>query len=233
MEGIKILYVEDEQFLGKIVKESLERREYEVRMLEDGNNVIDHFNSFKPDICIFDIMLPGKDGYTIAQEVRQVHQGVPIIFLTAKSQTEDVVKGFSSGGNDYVRKPFSVEELNVRIKNLLEMVQENPSKVEHNSDAIIPLGKKYSFDPRKYELQYEGEFRRLSHREAELLKILAENKDYATERQTILKQIWGDDSFFNSRNLDVYITKLRSYFKEDPNVKIITLKGIGYQFVVD
>lgn len=231
MKGTKILYVEDEPFLGKIVKESLERKGYEVKMLTDGRGVLEEYKAYRPDICVFDIMLPHKDGYTLAEEVRGEDEFIPIIFLTAKSQTEDVLKGFSSGGNDYIRKPFSVEELNARIKNLLEM-RENAPETDPEEASVIQLGS-YHFDPRKYELSRAGEKRRLSHRETELLRILAEHKDAAIERQTILKEIWGDDSFFNSRNLDVYITKLRSYLKEDPNVRIITLKGVGYQFVVD
>ena len=157
---------------------------------------------------------------------------MPIIFLTAKTQTEDVLKGFKSGGNDYIRKPFSMEELIIRVQNLLDLVNKQDKSTKKASSDVYELGK-YTFDSRKYELLFEEHTQKLSHREAELLKILASNQNYPVERKHILKTIWGDDSFFNSRNLDVYITKLRSYLKGDPAVQIITLKGIGYQFIVD
>lgn len=231
MNPIKILYIEDEPFLGKVVKESLESRRFEVRMLTDGVGALDLFRSFSPDICILDIMLPTKDGYTVGEEIKAENPAAPIIFLTAKTQTEDVIKGFKSGGNDYIRKPFSMEELIIRIHNLLEL-SSTQAQLKVNKNTPLKIGD-FVFDFRKYQLLYEGEARKLSHRETELLRILCEKKNEMVERKTILKAIWGDDSFFNSRNLDVYITKLRSYLKADPNVRIITLKGVGYQFVVD
>ena len=231
MDPIKILYIEDEPFLGKVVKESLESRNFVVRMLTDGAGALNAYRNFLPDICILDVMLPTKDGYTVGQEIKLENPQAPIIFLTAKTQTEDVLKGFKSGGNDYVRKPFSMEELIVRIHNLLEL-SVNHSQMESAHNPVIQIGT-YIFDFRKFQLIYQGEVKKLSHREAELLRILCVNQNQTVERKTILKSIWGDDSFFNSRNLDVYITKLRSYLKEDPNVRIITLKGFGYQFVVD
>lgn len=151
---------------------------------------------------------------------------MPIIFVTAKTQTEDLLKGFESGGNDYLRKPFSMEELIARINNLLQLTQKTV-KVK----GVESFGK-YEFDPSKYELRIEKNVRKISHREAMLLQTLIENKNSAVNRKDILLKVWGDDSFFNSRNLDVYITKLRDYLKDDPSVKIITLKGIGYHFSV-
>lgn len=223
---IKVLYVEDEPFLGRIVKESLESRDFEVTMLNDGKQVANTFEKVKPDICILDIMLPVKDGYTIAQEIRQFHLSIPIIFVTAKIQTEDLLKGFKSGGNDYIRKPFSMEELIVRINNLLQLrQQQKPVPLQ----ACTTLGK-YEFDPLRYELRLGTHVRKLSHREAILLAILIENRNSTTNRKDILMRIWGDDSFFNSRNLDVYITKLRDYLKDDSSIEIITIKGIGYHF---
>lgn len=227
----KILYVEDEPFLGKIVKESLESRGFLVRMLTDGMDALEVFQTFGADICILDIMLPTKDGFTVGQEIKAVAPEVPIIFLTAKSQTEDVLKGFKSGGNDYMRKPFSLEELIVRIDNLLELTQSKSTKKKENG-GLLSIGK-YSYDPMKYELSFGGENQKLSHREAELLRLFLEHKQEIVERKQILKTIWGDDSFFNSRNLDVYITKLRGYFKQDPEIQIITLKGVGYRFILD
>jgi len=224
----KILYVEDEPSLGRIVKESLESRDFEVVMVTDGKDAVREFQSSHPDICVLDIMLPSKDGYSIAREIRATHTDMPIIFVTAKTQTDDLIKGFESGGNDYIRKPFSMEELIVRVNNLLQL-----KKGVKNSATtdVVALGS-FEFIPLKYELRNGSSVRKLSHRESTLLQMLAENKNATTQRKDILLKLWGDDSFFNSRNLDVYITKLRDYLKEDASIEIITIKGIGYHFSV-
>ena len=227
MSKTRILYVEDELFLGKIVRESLEGRGYEVTMESDGANATEQFRQTKPDVCVLDIMLPNKDGFTIADEIRELDEEVPIIFLTAKTQTDDVLKGFQSGGNDYIRKPFSIEELIVRIQNVLRRKTESSQKII--SDSVI-MGK-YIFHLNRQLLSDGLTERKLSYRESELLKLLYENRDKIIDRKNILNLLWGNDSFFNSRNLDVYITKLRSYLKEDPALEIITIKGIGYRFV--
>jgi len=226
--SIKILYVEDELSLGKIVKESLEIRGFEVIMEGDGGKATDLFKKSNPDICVLDVMLPNKDWFTIADEIRKLNEDVPIIFLTAKTQTEDVVKGFSMGGNDYIRKPFSMEELIVRIQNLLRNKSEDPPKIKGDN---VTIGK-YNFQLNRQVLSTGKEDRKLSYRESELLKLLYKNREKIIDRKDILNMLWGNDSFFNSRNLDVYITKLRSYLKEDPALEIITIKGIGYRFVV-
>lgn len=227
MSKIKVLYVEDETFLGKIVKESLESRGYEVLMESDGNKVLTLFRQSGPDVCVLDVMLPNKDGFTIADEIRELNASVPIIFLTAKTQTEDVVKGFTLGGNDYIKKPFSMEELIVRIQNVLRGSTESPKKITSDS---VQIGK-YNFQLNRQVLSGGGDERKLSFREAELLKLLYENRDKIIDRKDILTLLWGNDSFFNSRNLDVYITKLRSYLREDAKLEIITIKGVGYRFV--
>lgn len=227
MSKIKILYVEDELFLGKIVKESLESRGFEVIMESDGAKVLDLFKQFNPQICVLDIMLPNKDGFAIADEIRTLNEIIPIIFLTAKTQTDDVVKGFSLGGNDYIRKPFSIEELIVRIQHLMRHLAESPPKVY--GGAVI-MGK-YNFQFNRQLLVISDKERKLSFRESELLKLLYENREKIIDRSEILNLLWGNDSFFNSRNLDVYITKIRSYLKGDPSLEIITIKGIGYRFV--
>jgi DNA-binding response OmpR family regulator len=227
MSKTKVLYVEDETFLGKIVKESLESRGYEVLMESDGNKVLTLFRQSNPDVCVLDVMLPNKDGFTIADEIRELNTSVPIIFLTAKTQTEDVVKGFTLGGNDYIRKPFSMEELIARIQNVLRGNNEGSKKI--TADAV-QIGR-YNFQLNRQVLSGAGEDRKLSFREAELLKLLYENRDKIIDRKDILTLLWGNDSFFNSRNLDVYITKLRSYLKEDSSLEIITIKGVGYRFV--
>lgn len=222
----KILYVEDELFLGKIVRESLESRGFEVIMETDGARVAALFERSKPDICVLDIMLPNKDGFEIADEIRARNESVPIIFLTAKTHTEDVVKGFHSGGNDYIRKPFSMEELIVRIEHLLGRETAEPGK----AGGTVCLGK-FNFNINRQLLSDGGREKKLSYRESELLRLLYENREKIIDRRDILNFLWGNDSFFNSRNLDVYITKLRSYLKDDPSLEIITIKGVGYRFV--
>lgn len=228
MGEIRILYVEDEEFLGKIVKESLESRGYQVAMVSDGNQVVPTFTTGNFDICILDIMLPGKDGISLAREMRKIDTKIPIIFLTAKIQTEDLVSGFKAGGNDYIKKPFSLEELIVRIENLLQLQQVRDT---HDEQTEIITIQRLTFYPNTLQLHTPDEVIKLSHKENELLKLLVRHPNESIERSKILQEIWGDDHFFNSRNLDVYITRLRSYLKCDPAVQIITLKGIGYRFV--
>jgi two-component system, OmpR family, response regulator VicR len=225
MPAIKLLYVEDEPFLGKIVKESLESRQFEVCMITDGDKVLAAFDTFQPDVCVLDVMLPNRDGFSIGAEIRALHPELPMVFVTAKNQVEDVLKGFASGGNDYIRKPFSLEELIARIHNLLALSR---GKAAPATDAVA-IGQ-YVFYPLKYELHLADQVRKLSAREADLLKILLENRNFTVARKEILLKVWGDDHFFNSRNLDVYITKLRDYFRDDPAIRIITIKGVGYHF---
>ncbi len=226
--AIKILYVEDELFLGKIVKETLETRGFEVVMETDGADVVRTFEDEHPDICILDIMLPNKSGFEIAEDIRKLNDDIPVIFLTAKTQTEDVVYGFKIGGNDYIRKPFSMEELIVRIENALRVKKEEPILL---SGDTITVGK-YQFHLNKQILAIGKEERKLSYRESELLKYLYSHRDKVIDRRDLLNHIWGNDSFFNSRNLDVYITKIRGYLKEDNSLEIITIKGVGYRFVL-
>ncbi len=223
----KVLYVEDELFLGKIVKESLESRGFDVIMETDGAKATELYKKSKPDICVLDVMLPNKDGFTIADEIRELSEDIPIIFLTAKTQTQDVVKGFTLGGNDYIRKPFSMEELIVRIQNALKNKAGGDQRITSDN---VTIGK-YSFQVNRQVLSSGKEDRKLSFRESELLKVLYQNREKIIDRKDILNLLWGNDSFFNSRNLDVYITKLRSYLKEDPALEIITIKGVGYRFV--
>jgi len=230
MKQVKVLYVEDEPFLGKIVKESLESRNFQVHMEINGGSVLQAFRQFEPNICVLDVMLPGKDGFTIGQEIRQIDTQTPIIFLTAKNQTEDVLKGFKVGGNDYLKKPFSMEELIVRINNLLLLA--GGRQTLSPSEKGISLGS-YTFLAHKYELRRGEHIRQLSHRETELLKIFCSHQNIPVQRKDILKKVWGDDSFFNSRNLDVYIKKLRDYLNKDQQVRIVTLKGVGYHFIVE
>jgi len=227
--SIKVLYVEDELFLGKIVKESLQSRGFEVSMENDGGKVLQSFMQIRPDICVLDVMLPNRDGFEIAEDIRNLNNDVPIIFLTAKTQIKDLVKGFSLGGNDYIRKPFSMEELIVRIENALRFKNEGPRAGLGNED--VRLGK-FQFHPMRQTLVFGKDERKLSFRESELLKLLYENRNKVIERKDILNLLWGNDSFYNSRNLDVYITKIRGYLKEDESLNLITIKGIGYRFII-
>lgn len=230
MKKVKILYVEDEPNLAKIVQESLESRGFKVYLITDGKEAMAGFRQFRPQICLLDIMLPNKDGFTIGREIRAIDTNIPILFLTAKTQTEDLLLGFKSGGNDYIKKPFSLEELIARINNLLNLA--NLQTTKNRPDHAISLGR-YLFYPFKYELHFDNEIHALSHREAQLLHVFVKRKNTVTNRKDILLKIWGDDSFFNSRNLDVYIKKMRNYLKNDDRVKIITLKGVGYHFMVE
>ncbi|MFY8090445.1 MAG: response regulator transcription factor [Chitinophagaceae bacterium] len=226
---MKILYVEDEHFLGRIVKETLETKGFEILMEADGAKVINQYQQFNPDIVVLDVMLPNKSGFEIAKEMRDAKITTPILFLTAKTQTTDVVKGFTVGGNDYLRKPFSIEELIVRLENLHKQLG-NTQTVEPQNEVLIG---KFSLQLNKQVLKMGETERKLSYRETELIKFLFYNANKIIDRRDVLQHIWGNDSLFNSRNLDVYITKIRSYFKEDSNLEIITIKGVGYRFVME
>ncbi len=226
----KILYVEDEPFLGKIVKETIEGKDFDVSLIADGALVMDAFSSFTPDICVLDVMLPNVDGFTLGLQIRDKFPKLPIIFVTAKIETEDLIKGFDSGGTDYIRKPFSMKELIVRINNQLDLhkVKQQFSSTEKER---IELGQ-FLFIRDKYELVLKKNVKKLSSRESEVLTILASNRNQTVDRKTMLLDIWGDDSYYNSRTLDVYIRKLRAYLADDPRIEIITLKGKGYHFIV-
>lgn len=228
MSKSKILYVEDEITMARIVADTLQSRGFDVVLESRGDTAVARFKEAAPDVCVLDVMLPGKDGFAIADEIRALNTQVPIIFLTAKSAVNDVITGFKRGGNDYIRKPFSLEELMVRIENVLK--EKEGRNTEPQSDEIT-MGS-YTFHKTRQVLSHGGEQRKLSYRESELLKLLYENKDNVVTRRDILILLWGSDSFFNGRTLDVYITKLRNYLKQDPSIEIITIKGIGYRFVL-
>ncbi|NOU61973.1 response regulator transcription factor [Marinifilum caeruleilacunae] len=235
MEKVKVLYVEDEPNLGQIVYDSLLLKGFDIVWETDGAQVMSKFHDFAPDICVLDIMLPNVDGYQLCEHIRSKFPNLPIIFLTAKTETHDLVKGFEAGGTDYIRKPFSIEELVIRIENQLKIhgsnQNANTSNESKNELDEIKLGT-YTYFPKRYELITPSKTINLSNREGELLKKLTEMGSKVVERKDILMQVWGDDSFFNSRNLDVYIKKLRNYFGEDENIEIQTLRGRGYLFLV-
>jgi two-component system, OmpR family, response regulator VicR len=221
-----ILYVEDEPFLSKIVKESLESRHFSVELVEDGDLVLPALAKAVPDICILDVMLPNRDGFSIGQEIRANYPTLPIIFVTAKQQTADVVQGFAAGGNDYIRKPFSMEELIVRIHNLVSL-----TTVKSNRETTMRLGR-YQFDIVRQVLVFDNRERQLSYRETQVLTMLTQSSPDTIARKAILDQVWGNDSIYNSRNLDVYITRLRDYLRDDDTVHILTLKGVGYRLLI-
>lgn len=226
----RILYIEDEIFLARIVTETLERRGYDVMHRKDGTRITEHIRSFDPAILVLDVMLPHVDGFSLGSAARELYPKLPIIYVTAKTQTSDVLDGFSAGGTDYLKKPFSVEELVVRIENQLRLTGKSGGKSMDLPDDI-QLGN-YRFVPARFELHFGTTSVRLSHREAQVLSALCRNMNSVLDRSKLLIEVWGDDSFFNSRTLDVYIRKLREFLSQDDRLQILTLKGRGYQFVV-
>ena len=222
----KVLYVEDEPFLAKIVSESLISRGYDVHLIADGGLALDNYSSENFDICLLDIMLPNKNGYEIATEIRKRDANIPIIFLTAKDQTTDIIKGFKSGANDYMKKPFSMEELIVRIENMLTIFGQRSTKTVHK------IGNVFTFHPKSMTLDSNKEKNVLSYRESQILELICNSYPDSIQRTTILNEVWGVNTISNSRNLDVYITKLRNRLKVDQKVSITTLKGFGYQLVI-
>lgn len=222
-ETLKILLAEDEPSLGQIIKESLETRNFEVFLCKNGEEAYQVYKTENPLLLVLDVMMPKKDGFTLAKEIRAENPNIPIIFLTAKSQTSDVVEGFNLGGNDYLKKPFSMEELIVRIKALLHR-----NSFENNEE--ISFGN-FIFNLKKQTLQHHKTIQNLTHREANLLYYLLKNKDEVLERSFILKKLWGNDDFFNARSMDVFITKLRKKLKSDASIQIINVRGFGYKLI--
>lgn len=220
-----ILLAEDEPALGQIIKESLETRNFKVLLCDNGEKAFEVYKQESPELLVLDVMMPKKDGFTLAKDIRVLDDSIPIIFLTAKSQTQDVVEGFTIGGNDYLKKPFSMEELIVRINNLL-----NRTKLQKTSE-VMQIGK-YSFNFPKQILQFEkNESLQLTHREAHLLFHLIKNKNQVLDRSLILNKLWGNDDFFNARSMDVFITKLRKKLNQDETIQIINIRGFGYKLI--
>lgn len=221
----KILLAEDEPALGQIIKESLETRDFNVVLCANGDIALSKYHSENPELLVLDVMMPKKDGFTLAKEIREIDKSIPIIFLTAKSQTQDVVEGFTIGGNDYLKKPFSMEELIVRINNLLHRTRE-----QKQSDTIN--FSQFTFNFPKQTLQYKNEvINQLTHREAHLLFHLIKNKNQVLDRSLILNKLWGNDDFFSARSMDVFITKLRKKLKQDSEIEIINVRGFGYKLI--
>lgn len=228
----KVLYVEDELSLASIVKETMESKGFIVIHLQDGIQAIGTIASFEPDVCLLDVMLPFIDGFSLGNKIRAAYPELPIIFLTAKDNTKDIVEGFASGGTDYIKKPFSMEELMVRIGNQIALQNKQTPKAATSTKSINHIWGDFQFHPTRLELQYKEAIIKLSSREAEIMNVLSAMPNETIDRRRLMQIVWGDDSYFISRNLDVYIRKLRSYFANGSGVEIITLKGKGYLFSV-
>lgn len=225
-----ILLVEDEINLGTLLKDYLIAKGFNVVLCRDGQEGFDAFTRQSFDICLLDIMLPVKDGYTLSREIRQADKFVPIIFLTAKSLPDDKIEGFKSGADDYLTKPFNMEELLLRIKAVLKRTTTSPGVTEE--DSKFQLGN-YIFNSNRQTLQLGEEVRKLTSKESDLLRLLCLNQNKTLDRNTALKTVWQDDSYFNARSMDVYITKLRKYLADDERVEILNVHGKGFKLLVD
>jgi DNA-binding response OmpR family regulator len=226
MEKKKILLVEDDFNLGIVVQDFLTLEGYIVHLCRDGKEGLQKFNKNNYDVCLLDVMLPEKDGYEIAEDIRKVDKEIPIIFLTAKSNPEDKVKGFKSGGDDYITKPFNREEFLLRIKAILRRA--NNEMDEDENEGKISLGS-YELDFQNLQLSHKEEDKKLTKRETAILKLLSQNRNKVIERSLVLNLIWGDDNYFNGRSLDVFITKLRKYLKHDEGIQINNIHGVGFK----
>ena len=228
---IRILLAEDDRNLGNILKNYLEAKGYSTTLCLNGQEAVDVFRKKEFDFCILDIMMPVRDGFSTAKEFRQINKKTPILFLTAKSLPEDKLKGFEVGADDYMTKPFNMEELLMRIQAILRRTEE-PGKQEAVDENVYSIGK-YTFDFNRQVLSLKGKEQKLTSKEAGLLNLLCTNANNVLERKTALNQIWSDDSYFNARSMDVYIVKLRKYLKEDPSVELINVHGVGFKLIMN
>jgi len=226
---VKILLVEDDASLGFIVSDQLKADGFSVTLCNDGDEGIKRFNSEKFHLCIFDVMMPKKDGFTLARDIRKIDKQVPILFLTAKSSDEDKIAGFKAGGDDYLTKPFNIEELQLRVAAMLRRVDiQSEPETAHTYD----IGE-YSFDTLNYSLSHSNFEKSLTKKEAKILTFLCKNIGSVIAREVILIGVWGQDDYFVGRSLDVFITKLRKYLKEDGDIQIINVHGIGFKLEVN
>ena len=218
---IKILLVEDDVNLGVVISDHLKSADYDVVCAEDGAEGLVKFNEGDFNLCILDVMLPKLDGFSLAQDIRKVNAEIPILFLTAKSMTEDKIKGFEAGGDDYLTKPFSLQEFQLRVKALLKRVRIETKEVE---EMVFSIGN-YTYDTENQVLSINNLPKTLTKKEAQILKLLYRHKNQVISREIILKGVWGQDDYFVGRSLDVFITKLRKYFSDDPRIIISNLHG--------
>ena len=226
-DKLRILLCEDDENLGMLLREYLQAKGYIADLFPDGDAGYKAFLKTKYDICVFDVMMPKKDGFTLAKEVRSANSEVPIIFLTAKTLKEDILEGFKIGADDYITKPFSMEELTLRVEAILRRVKGKKNK--DNNDFKIG---KFTFDIQKQILSIDGEQTKLTTKESELLNLLCTHANDVLNRDFALKTIWIDDNYFNARSMDVYITKLRKHLKDYPAIEIINIHGKGYKLII-
>lgn len=230
MNKYSILLVEDDQNLGSVLQEYLELKNYDIRRFTDGESAWAGFHNGQFDLCIFDVMMPKKDGFTLARQVREVNSEIPIIFLTAKSMKQDRIEGFSIGADDYITKPFSIEELLMRVQAVLRRCSQSKQNDESDDNRFV-LGE-FIFDYQNLMLQGNKSHQQLTQKEADLLRSLCRHKNEILRREIVLKEIWGNDSYFNGRSMDVFIAKLRKYLKDDSSVEIVNIHGTGYKLSI-
>ncbi len=228
MEKIKVLLAEDDPNLGKVLTTYLEAKGFSVNLFENGELAFRSFMNNHYDVCLVDVMMPVKDGYTLAREIRTHNSKIPVLFLTAKNMQQDVLEGFDAGADDYITKPFSMDELLVRVRAVLRRT--DPALIGEQQQTNFVIGK-YNYDYTRQILAINGIDYKLTSKEAELLKMLCEKKNDILDRSFALKKIWSDDSYFNARSMDVYITKLRKYLKDDSDIALMNVHGIGFKLV--
>lgn len=228
-KAIKVLLAEDDLNLGTLLQEYLIAKKYEAELYADGELALEAYEKGDYDLCIFDVMMPKMDGFTLAKEIRKVNQHIPIIFLTAKSLKDDLIEGFQSGADDYLTKPFSMDELMLRIQAIMRRVGE---KQTASKQTDFVLGN-YTFDAQKQILTMAGVEKKLTTKESELLRLLCINQNNLLDRNDALNEVWADDNYFNARSMDVYITKLRKHLKADERIQIINIHGKGFKLLID
>lgn len=229
-ENISILLVEDDPNLGSLLKEYLEAKNYNTTLAVNGKQGFEKFHERTYDLCLLDVMMPVKDGFTLAREIRKEDKNIPIVFLTAKSMKEDAIEGFNVGADDYITKPFSMEELQARIKAILRRTKTQAVLMAEQKE--FPVGG-YVFNYPKQVLDGFGKQQKLTTREAELMKMLSQHINDVVDRSYVLKTIWGDDNYFNGRSMDVYIARLRKYLKDDPSIEIVNVHGRGFKLLLN
>ncbi len=228
----KILLVEDDTNLGFVVQDNLKKAGYDVKLCIDGQMGLQTFLNEAFDICLLDVMMPKKDGFSLAEDIRKQNTDIPIIFLTAKSMNEDKIKGFKTGADDYITKPFNFEELLLRIEAILKRTLSKTNSNNKGDKDKFTIGK-YAFDYKNQTLVFGKEIKTLTKKEADLLKLLVIHQNQILAREIILNSIWGNDDYFSGRSMDVFITKLRKYMLNDPHIKIINIHGVGFKLQIE
>ena len=223
-----IFLVEDDLSFGAVLKSYLELNDFEVTWVDDGKYAVDKFKAGSFQICILDVMLPNVDGFTIGTGIRELDKEIPMVFLTAKTLKEDILKGYNVGADDYITKPFDTEVLLCKIQAIIKRQSTQPI----NDEFLFSIGS-YEFDSKLRVITRDGDKQKLSPKEADLLKLLCQNKNELLSRETALRKIWGEDGYFTARSMDVFITKLRKYLKDDPNIEIKNIHGSGFLLEVN